>query len=133
MKIMRQVLHPTMQFYKDPPNDIDCYQIVRKVHRVVHLIWASTVHQRRIESDSETEVEDNNKNDMQEVSDVKWRIPLGIQIKMTFSYSPGINTCQSEILYYTEPHNFYFLFVTDEIFQIIANQTNIYAAQTRSR
>lgn len=96
------------------------------------IIRASTVRRRRIESDSETEVEDDNKDNIQEEFDLNWRIPLGNQTKITFSNSHSINTCQSEIFDCTEPHNFYFLFVTDEIFVIIANQTNIYAMQTKS-
>ena len=82
------------------------------------IIRASTVRRRRIETDSETEVEDdnNNEHDIQEEFDMNWRIPLGNQTKITFSNSPGINTCQSEIFACTEPHNFYFFFVTDEIF-----------------
>ncbi|GBM95425.1 hypothetical protein AVEN_79327-1 [Araneus ventricosus] len=95
------------------------------------MIRASTVRRRRIESDSETENSDNNENDIPEEFDVNWSIPLGNKTNNTFSDSSGINTSQSEIFACTEPHDFYFLFVTDEIFEIIAKQTNIYATQRR--
>lgn len=96
------------------------------------MIRASAVRRYRIESDSETKVEDdnNNEDDIQEEFDVNWRIPVGNQARITFS--TGINTCQSEIFDCTEPHSFYFLFVTDKIFEMIANQTNIYASQRKS-
>ncbi|GBN16620.1 hypothetical protein AVEN_93154-1 [Araneus ventricosus] len=97
------------------------------------MIRASTVRRRRIESDSETESEDsdNNENHIPEEFDVNWSIPLGNKTNITFPDSSGINTSQSEIFACTEPHDFYFLFVTDEIFEIIAKQTNIYAMQRR--
>ncbi|XP_050453533.1 piggyBac transposable element-derived protein 4-like [Cataglyphis hispanica] len=95
---------------------------------------ASTIRRRRIESDSETETEDsdNNEDDVPEEFDVNWRIPLGNKTNITFSDSSGTNTNQSEIFACTEPHDFYFLFVTEEIFEIIAKQTNIYATQRKS-
>lgn len=99
------------------------------------MIRASTVRRRRIESDSETESEDsdNNENDVPEEFDVNWSIPLGNKTNITFSDSSGINTCQSKIFACTEPHNFYFLFITDKIFEIIAKPTNIYATQRKSK
>jgi len=99
------------------------------------MIIASSVHRRRIESDSESEVEDddNDENNTQkEVHDTNWHIPLGNQPTITFSNLSGINTYHSENFSYTEPHSFYCLFVTNEIFEIIANQTNMYAAKILS-
>ncbi|XP_050465080.1 piggyBac transposable element-derived protein 4-like, partial [Cataglyphis hispanica] len=98
------------------------------------MMRASTIRRRRIESDSETETEDsdNNEDDVPEEFDVNWRIPLGNKTNITFSDSSGTNTNQSEIFACTEPHDFYFLFVTEEIFEIIAKQTNIYATQRKS-
>lgn len=95
------------------------------------IIRAFTVRRRRIESDSETEDSDNNEDDIPEEFDVNCSIPLGNTTNITFSDSSGINTCQSEIFACTEPHDFYSLFVTDEIFEIIAKQTNIYATQRK--
>lgn len=90
---------------------------------------ASSVRRCRIESDSESEVEDdgNDENNTQEEEcNINWRIPLGNQANIIFSSSSGINTCHTESFDCdTEPHSFYFLFVTNEIFQIIANQTNM--------
>jgi len=94
------------------------------------MIIASSVY-RRIESDSENEVEDdgNDKNNTQEEEcDTNWHIPLGNQAKITFSNLSGINTHHSEIFDYTEPHSFYFLFVTKEIFQIIESNEYICCA-----
>lgn len=46
---------------------------------------------------------------------------VGNQARFTFSNSTGINTCQSEIFDCTASHSFYFLFITDELFKMIAN------------
>ncbi|CAK9799711.1 hypothetical protein ANTQUA_LOCUS2200 [Anthophora quadrimaculata] len=95
------------------------------------MIIPSSVRRRRIESDSESEVEDdgNDENNIQEVRDTNWHIPSFNQVNITFSNLSGINTHHSEIFDYTKLHSFYCLFVSNEIFQIIVNQTNIYAAK----
>lgn len=100
------------------------------------LIIPSSVRRSR-ESDSESEFEDDGNNDenntQEEMRHTNWHIPSCNQTKITFPNSSGINTHHSEIFDYTEPHSFYFvffcLFVSNEIFEIIANQTNIYAAK----
>lgn len=97
------------------------------------MIRASTLRRCRIESGSDSEIEEDNHNEdgIQEEFDTNWCVPVGNQARITFSNSTGINMCQTEIFDCTEPHSFYSLFVTDEIFEMIANETNIYASQRK--
>lgn len=97
------------------------------------MIIPSSVHHCRIESYSESEFEDDGNNDenntQEEVRDINWHILSCNQPKIIFSNSSGINTHHSEIFEFTEPHSFYCFFVSNEIFEIIANQTNKFATE----
>ncbi|XP_047351974.1 piggyBac transposable element-derived protein 4-like [Vespa velutina] len=97
------------------------------------MIIPYSVRRRRIDLYSESEFQDDGNNDenntQEEVRDINWHIPSCNQPKIIFSNSSGINTHHSEIFKFTEPHSFYCLFVSNEIFEIIANQTNKYAAK----
>ena len=68
-------------------------------------------------------------NMSEEDFDPDWHIPLPIENNIIFSDLSGVNTDETDIFACREPHDFFFLFVTDELFEIIANQTNIYASQ----
>ncbi|CAK9801709.1 PiggyBac transposable element-derived protein 4 [Anthophora quadrimaculata] len=137
MKILLQAVQLTIYFKPSPSKRCRMLSDSEESSSssLSDLMIPFSIRRRRIESDSESEFEDdgnndeNNNNTQEEVSDTNWHIPSCNQPKITFSNSSGINTHRSEIFDYTEPHSFYCLFVSNETFEIIANQINIYAAK----
>ena len=116
MKILRQAIQLTIYFCQSPSKRCRVLSDSEESSSssLSGLIIPSSVCRRRIESDSNSEFENdsnNDENNTQEVSDTNWHISSCNQPKIKFSNSSGINSRHFEFFYYTEPQSFYCLFV----------------------
>jgi hypothetical protein len=76
--------------------------------------------------------EDSNITAYDEISsdfEFDWSFPSSHETNLIFSSVSGINTSQKELFSCVKPKDFYLLLATEEIFQIIADQTNLFASQ----
>lgn len=99
-------------------------------------MYLSLIKRRKILSDDEGESDyggNTSDNYNSNTTDEEWFDPVGNQPRLKpFLCTPGINTSNIKILTCHEAIDFYTLLVTDEIFEMIAYQTNLYASQILS-
>jgi hypothetical protein len=89
---------------------------------------------RRQINDIQDEDSENSKTDDEISEELTYEcsFPSNAKKSVMFSCLSGINRNHLEIFSCVEPYDFYSLFVSDEIFNIIAVQTNLFASQKLS-
>ncbi|CAK9832658.1 PiggyBac transposable element-derived protein 4 [Anthophora retusa] len=92
-----------------------------------HRLFARST---RILSSSEDENTEPSINNMT-TSHIDWADPIGNQPRLTpFVGTPGFKTCNQT---YEKPEDIYFLFMSDEFFDLVVTETNRYAQQCLSK
>lgn len=90
---------------------------------IIHI--SPTIRRRRIESDTEDELDLENE-DEHNIDDNEWSNNITQTAASVIPFEKTRNAVQIED---NQPHSFYFAFLTEEILQIIVDETNRYAEQ----